>query len=489
MTADERLHSLLVEEEMERARNGLLAFTLYTKPDYEVNWHHRAACRKLNQFARGEIKRLLFKMPPRHGKSELVSRRLPAFLHGRNPNAEIMLATYNGSLASDMSIDVQRIIDSDRYRKLFPRTQITPEGTKTAYARNSNEYEIIPYVTPQGEVIRNQGSYRAQGVGGSFTGRGANFILIDDPVKNREDADSLTYRDAVWNFYTSTLYTRLEKDGQILLTMTRWHEDDLAGRLIELAKSDPGADQWEIVDFPAIKEQEGNPDDPREIGEPLWENKYSRANMASIKSSVGLRDWASLYQQEPSPDEGNVIQRAWIRIYDDLPADLDEKALFVDLSFKEGPATDFTVIEAWGRKGTNIYLIDQIRGRMDFPTQMNAIRNMAARHPDAYEKQIEEAANGAAIISLLRHEIMGLVPVRPHTSKEARLAAVSPLYQAGNVHYPNPKKHPWVDANMSELLSFPSGKHDDTVDVASMALMRLGSALNSVSRLEALSRF
>ena len=482
MNDDIELFKQLREDEIFRARKGLLAFTVHTKPDYEINWHHRELCRVLNRFVKGEFRRLMVMLPPRVGKTELVSRRLPAFIHGINPFAEIMSATYNSELASAMAVDVQRILDSPEYREVFPNTLITPEGKKTNYTRNSHEYELIPY-----GKMKSSGTYRAQGVGGSFTGHGANFILIDDPCKNREEADSPAFREKLWNFYTSTLYTRLEKNGQILLTMTRWHEDDLAGRLIQQMKESKEADQWVIISFPAIKEDDDNPLDKRKIGEPLWESKYSKEVLENIRATVGSRDWASLYQQRPAVETGNIVQRQWLRFYDIPPSTFDEKVIFADLSFKEGPETDFTCIEAWGRKGTSIYLIDQVRGRMDFPAQINALRSICARHPDAFEKQIEEAANGAAIISLLKNEIFGLVPIKPHTSKQARLAVVSPLFEAGNVYYPTPNLAPWVENNIHELLTFPNAKHDDSVDCASMALMRLGKLGNSIERLKALT--
>ena len=227
----------------EQARHGILSFTTYTKSDYQVSWHHRVLAKKLNAWLRGDIKFLMVFMPPRHGKSELVSRRLPAFLHGLYPDAEIMAASYLDSLAGDMTIDVQNIIDSKEYQEVFPDTKIfSPRTPYTTGTRNSSEHHIVG----------RRGKYRGQGVGGSFTGKGANFIIVDDPIKGREIADSVAFRERLWNFYNNDLFSRLEtnletgRQGQILITQTRWHEDDLSGRLIENMNKEPGAVQWDI---------------------------------------------------------------------------------------------------------------------------------------------------------------------------------------------------------------------------------------------------
>lgn len=270
---------------------------------------------------------------------------------------------------------------------------------------------------------------------------------------------------------------------------TRWHEDDLAGWLsTTLVEDDPNKTPWVIINLPAICEDENDPLG-RSIGEPLCPERYDVKALDSVRSDLENLIWSALYQQRPTSLQGNIILKDWLKFYDALPDRLDEEMICADLTFKEGTTTDFTVIECWARKGADIFLKDQIRARMGFPDQIEGIRTMAKRHPNAYIKQIEEAANGAAVISMLKKEVMGLVPVKPMTSKQARLAAVSPLYQAGNVHYPNPKMNSWVNINIAEILNFPNAKHDDTVDVASMAVSYLGKRNSSIVRLEALGRW
>lgn len=448
------------------ARKSILVFTKYTKDDYQVNWHHRLLSGYLTDFAFGRIKRLMIFAPPRHGKSELVSRRLPAFIHGINNNAEIMAASYNAGLASDMTADVQRVMDQPEYKILFPNSIITEPNKSTQWARNSTEHELLPLA----DGTQLKGKYRGQGVGGTFTGRGATHIIIDDPIKGREAADSITFRNKLWSWYNSDLRSRLEKDGSILITLTRWHQDDLAGRLIELSKTDPEADQWTIISLPAILDTVENDYDKRKLGEPLWPEKYDIAALTGIKAQSSS-DWNALYQQRPSAVEGGLVKRGWIKFYKALP-EIHDQIISADLTFKDAKNSDFVCIQVWGRIGANKYLIDQIRDRLDFPATIQAFRQMASRYPKATLKLVEDKANGPALIASLKKELTGIVPENPEGSKSARLSAVSPEFESGNVYYPDPSIAPWVHVNISELCDFPNAAHDDTVDTTTQALKR-----------------
>ena len=489
-----------IKRQLERmaARTDFLAYTQYTKPDYEVNWHHRVLARRLQRWVFDPTYRFLMVfMPPRTGKTEMVSKRLPGFIHGVLPRSKIMAATYNITLATEMAEGTQSIMDSPRYRELFPNTIITPDGSKTILTRNSIEHEVgtmvdgrLSRMTPEGLLL---GDYRAQGVGGSFSGFGADFIMIDDPIKNRQDAESPAFRKELREWYPSTLRNRLEgSTGKILVTLTRWHEDDLAGFILDLMKANAAYDRWDVLSFPAVREDMANPEDPRALGESLWPSKFPIAEYNALKAG-SERDWAALYQQRPAAQEGNIIKAAWLegRYYTERPKadDIDEVAIFCDLTYKPGEHSDYTVVEAWGRKGTAIYLLDQIRERMGFPEQLDAIREMKKRWPRAVETQIEEAANGAAVIQTLQGEFMGIVPVKPRTSKEARVHAVAPLWKAKNIWMPDPKIAPWVAHTVQEYLTFPSAKFDDCVDTMTMALTRLGRLGSNLGRLEVLARF
>lgn len=465
MTEEEELRMIELAklDLIERGRRGLLGFTKYTFPKYEVNWHHTVICKFLNRFMRGEIKRAMIFTAPRHGKSELASRRLPALLMGMKPSIEIMLTTYSEELASDMTIDVQRIMDTPEYSRLFPYSRIMPVGSVGKYARNSTEHELMPVRLSDGSIFRPGGTFRGVGVGGAVTGRGANVILIDDPLKNREEADSPAFRNRLFKFYSSTLYTRLEKDGQILLTQTRWHNDDLAGRLIRLAKSDPEADQWEILNLPAIREDVDCKYDPRLIGEALWPNKYNLAALTKIRKN-SARDWAALYQQRPTADDGNVIKATWFRYYTVMPPRFDQVIDSWDFAVKDKSGSDYTVGQKWGRIGANKYLIHQVRGRFSFPVACQKVAELKKSHAQTNKVLIEAKANGPAVKQTLSSHVSGIVEVEPRGDKLARANAISPEFEGGNVWFPSADIAPWIFETESELTSFPLGVNDDIVD-------------------------
>lgn len=398
--------------------------------------------------------------------SELVSRRLPAFIFGRDPDARIIAASYSADLASRMNRDVQRIIDSPLYAEVFPETALNGTNVRTlatgSYLRNSDIFEIVGH----------SGSYRGTGIGGGITGLGGDWLILDDPVKNREEADSATYRERQWEWYTSTFYTRREKNARILITLTRWHEDDLAGRLLERAASDPNADQWTVLSLPAIADGELHTDDPRQPGQALWPDKYNETELTKIKTAVGSRNWEALYQQRPAPAEGGTFKRGWWQFYREPPSRFDELLQSWDMTFKDTKGADYVVGQVWGRVGADRYLLAQTRDRMNFPTTIQAVRTLSAQWPAAHLKLVEDKANGPAVIDSLRKEIGGLVPVMPQGSKEARAAAVSPQIEAGNVYLPDPSIAPWIGEFIEECAAFPNGAHDDQVDAMTQALAR-----------------
>jgi len=446
----------------ELARRNIAAFALYTDCNYQINWHHKLICRYLTAFAQKKLRRLMVFMPPRHGKSELVSRKLPAFLLGRDPNCSIIATSYSADLAQRMNRDVQRIIDSPEYGAVFPETSLYGKNIRIvangSFLRNSDIFEVVGH----------RGTYRSAGVGGGITGMGADYIIMDDVIKNREEANSLTYREKLWDWYTSTLYTRQEKDASILLTVTRWHEDDLAGRLLKAAASGNG-DKWDVLSLPAIKEYEDCPYDPRVIGAALWENKFNLDKLADIKKTIGTYNWAALYQQRPSALEGNLFKREWWKYYIVMPSGFDEIIISADCAFKGSDDSDYVVIQVWGRKGAMRYLIDQVRDKMTFSATIVTMRNLSYKWPTAYRKLIEDKANGTAVIDTLKSEITGLIPVNPEGGKIVRAQAASPLVEAGNICIPAPAIAPWISDFIEEFASFPNGAHDDQVDSMTQA--------------------
>lgn len=479
LTYDQKLKLKALERRKLKlaARQGsVLAFTKYTFPKYEINWHHKLTADYIDRLITGEIRRLMIFEPPRYGKTELSARRLPALIHGLYPDDEVLAFSYNNDFASGTTIDVQRIMDTQDYRDLFPNSRITPEGTLSKYARNSNEHELLPYRSEKGEDVRPSGSYNSAGIGGSFTGMGGKWIIGDDPIKNREDADSKAFRDKMWDFYTSTIRTRLERDARILITLTRWNKDDLAGRLINLARSSPDADQWTILSLPAIRDMEDNDYDPRSIGDPLWPSKFSAHDLAATKASSGSRDWNSIYQQRPVAEGGNIIKSEWVKYYTVMPQRFDQLIQSWDMATKDKQSSDYAVGQVWGRIGAMFYLIYQVRGRWPFPTACKQLVDLSRTYPSAYQKAVEAKANGPAVVQTLRQTVPGILEVEPQGDKVARLNAVAPLYEAGQVWYPHPDIAPWIVDHVSELTNFPLDINDDQVDAASQGLNILRSA-------------
>jgi predicted phage terminase large subunit-like protein len=441
------------------ARDDLIAFTRATFPRYQPAPHHRAIAERLEAVERGDIDRLIITVPPRHGKSELASVRFPAWYLGRNPDRRIIAASYAASLAYRMSRQARNIIGGPGWP--FPALTLAGDSAQVQ----------------QWDIAGHRGGYFAAGVGGGATGQGAHLFLIDDPVKNLEEADSPLRRDTVWDWYQSVAYTRLEERAAICLIMTRWHHDDLAGRI--LAAQEAGGDQWEVLHLPAVADVS----DPleREPGAALWPEKYDLASLERTKVAVGARVWSALYQGTPSNDESALLKREWWRFYGGptgiaLPPFWDQALQSWDMTFKGGTQNDYVAGQVWARRGADCYLLARDKRRLDFPATLAAIRAMSAQYPDVHTKLVEDTANGPAVIATLEREIGGLVAVRPEGGKVARVNAVAGLVEAGNVWLPHPTIAPWVGDFIEECAAFPTGAHDDDVDAMSQALVRLGAS-------------
>ncbi len=445
------------------ADKKLQAFTKYTYPQYQVNWHHRVKCDALTKLVFGELDRLIILEPPRNGKSELVSRRLPAFALGVDPDDQIIATSYGDELASKNNREIQRIIDSEKYRKLFPSTTLSGSYSESpqsgTWLRNAKEFEIVG----------KRGYYKSSGIGGAITGRGGKLLIIDDPTKNREEADSATHREMLWDWYTSTFYTRKEGRARILITVTRWHEDDLVGRLLKRAEEDPNADQWTVISFPAIRGDEENEFDPRKKGEPLWPEKYSLQELLTMKSNMGSRDWSALMQQTPIVEGGNIVKREWWKYYKTRPAKFDEIIQSWDMSFDKTKNSSYVVGTVWGRVGASKYLLDLVREQMGFTATVQSLKNISNKWPTAVRKLVEKKANGAAVIDSLKSKVPGLIAIEPKSSKESRAHAVSPEIEAGNVYLP--ESAPWLHDYLNEWSQFPNSTDNDQVDSTTQALL------------------
>lgn len=464
---------LLYEHRMgqlaDRAHDSMLGFIKYMNPDFRINWHHRLIARYLDKFVAGEIIRLMIFLQPQIGKTEMVSRNLPPYIYGKDPSHKIIASTYGDSYASSFNLDTQKIIDTDKYRKLFPKVRLVGMGEDDEnYVRNSRMYDIIG----------TGGKYQSVGVGGALTGRTGNTLLIDDPIKNWIEAQSEAYRERLFKWFTTVARTRLKKtkDGKppkILITCTRWHEDGLEARLLAMAKANPKLPQWTVLMFPAIKEgTDCHPEDPRQEGEALWPEMISVDELEEIKQA-DARGWSALYQQRPSPESGEIFKRQWWKFYDKLPENFDKIIQSWDLTFKKTKKSDFVVGQVWGKVGARKYLIDQVRGRMGFNEQIGAFISVTQKYPLASGKLVEEAANGAALIDTLQSKIHGIIPIRPTDSKENRAKAISPQVQAGDIWLPSPSIAPWINDYIEEHASFPNGVNDDQVDATSQGITHL----------------
>lgn len=303
----------------EKARRKFRDFVAYTKPDYQFNWHHEAICAKLDAFARGNIKKLMLFVPPQHGKSELCTRRFPSFKLGIAPATKIAICSYSDTLATAFNRDIQRIIDDLPYHEVFPGTYLNSSNvvssSKNDFLRNANIFETVGH----------RGFVKTVGVGGSLTGTPVDLGIIDDPFKDREEAMSNTIREKVYNWYTDVFCTRLHNDSQQLVIMTRWHQDDLAGRILQ-KDSD-----WEVVTFQAIKERE-NKDDPRPIGSALWPEKHSLERLIKIRDDSPLT-FNSLYQQEPRVSKEALVFPEWDEI-EEMPG--HQQYYGIDFGFPTG---------------------------------------------------------------------------------------------------------------------------------------------------------
>jgi len=419
-----------------RATESLIPFTEFTLPQYKPAAHHVLIAEKLEALERGEIDRLMINMPPRHGKSELASRRFPAWFLGRNPGKSVIAASYNSDLATDFGRQVRNIVAAPEYGRLF-------DVALSDDSRAANRWNTA-----------DGGTYVAAGVGTAITGRGADILLIDDPLKDREEADSEVQRQKIWDWYTSTAYTRLAPGGRVIVIQTRWHEDDLTGKLLE--EQGRGGDKWDILELPAIGRD----------GHALWPDFYPLSTLERIRSVLPTRDWAALYQQRPAPDEGAYYKRDWFRYYDDKPRHLRIYGAS-DYAVTEGDG-DFTVhLVAGVDPDDNIYVLDVWRGQTASDTWISSWLDLARQYKPLMwleeQGQIIKSI-GPFLDKRMREERVYCrrEQVSSAADKPTRSRSIQARTAMGKVYLP--RKAPWLEAFTSELLVFPAGKHDDQVD-------------------------
>ena len=387
-------------------------------------------------------------MPPRHGKSELASRRFPSWYLGRNPNKQIISASYSSELSSDFGREVRNIVASERYQNVFPGVSLRADS-KAAYRWHTNA----------------DGIYVSAGVCTGVTGRGADIVLIDDPFKDRQEADSETRREHVWRWYQSTLYTRLMPGAAIILIQTRWHDDDLAGRLLECMEKGEG-DQWTVLELPAINE----------ANEALWPEWYPIPALLRIKTAVGPREWSALYQQRPQPDEGAFFQRDWVGWYDEAPKHLN---IYItgDFAITERDGADYTELGVWGTDShDNLYALDWWYGQATADKWIDALADLILKHqPHCFFGEagmIRRAIEPFLTKRLRERQAYCRVEWVPSiTDKPSRARGFQARLSMGKVLLP--RRFDWAQRLLGQLLAFPAGKHDDAVDVCGLMGMVL----------------
>ncbi len=444
-----------------RARTNFRDFVSYTFQRYKENWHHVKVSQALQEVADGLLDRLMVNLPPRHSKTELASRRFPAFFLGKNPTGKVIGCSYSADLAKSVSRDVQRIMTSARYASLFPETAIhgapnAPLGAGV-WKRSSQEFETIGHA----------GTYRAAGIGGPITGQGMTLGIVDDPFKNAEEADSRLNRERVWDWYQTTFLTRDEGNAKIVCVFTRWHEDDLAGRILENAKKT--GERWKVINFPALKEQDGDPEDPRKVGAALWPEKFSEEHLIRTRSTISARWWSSLYQQRPAPIQGAILKREYWKYYE--PGE-EPPFLYKFHSWdtahgsKEGDAR--SVCTVWGATQEDLFLLDVWKGRVEFPELKAQAVALASRDLPGFVL-VEDKASGKDLIPELRRGTrLPIVPVQVTKDKETRAHAASPVIESGRVFLPS--RAPWLADFLDETASFPRGRLKDQVDSLTQAV-------------------
>jgi predicted phage terminase large subunit-like protein len=436
--------------EASAARDSLRWFTARMFAGYQTAPHILTLIRSLETAVDTPGSRTIITMPPRHSKSLHVSENLPAWYLGRYPDRRVIAASHTASLAYTFSRRVRNKIASQRYP--FPHVRIA--GDKAA--------------VQAWDIDGHLGGYYAVGVGGSPVGAGANLIVIDDPIRSQADADSETVRDALWEWYQGTIRTRLEPDGAMIVTATRWHDDDLTGRLLAAAKT--GGEQWTEIHMPAIDE----------YANALWPDRWPRSELDAIKAAVGSRVWTAQYQGNPVAAEGGTFKHHWWQTYRTLPEDISHVDVTIDSAFKTGVANDWSVCAVWaGDPRGNAYLVRIFRKRVEFPELIQLGREAwqweCQRFPDkAIPLVPEDKASGQSAIQVWKRESHIPViayPVKATESKISRAEAITPYVEGGRVFIP--ESAPWLPEWLDEHDRFPTGTHDDQVDTTIMGVTRV----------------
>jgi predicted phage terminase large subunit-like protein len=453
--AAELLEELAARKDADKAKTDFMAFVHKVWPSFIDGAHHAKMARAFERVARGECKRLIINMPPRHTKSEFASYLLPAWFLGNFPHKKVIQTSHTAELAVGFGRKVRNLVDSDVYKSVFSETSLQSDS-KAAGRWNTSK----------------GGDYFAIGVGGAVTGKGADILIIDDPHSEQEAALAEVnpeIYDKTYEWYTSGPRQRLQPGGSIIVVMTRWSKRDLTGQVLKSAAQRDG-DEWEVIEFPAILPS----------GNPLWPEFWAIKELEALRNELPNQKWMAQYMQNPTSETAAIIKREWWQVWeDDGPPHCEFVLQSWDTAFEKHNRADYSACTTWGVfyqeddsgvMQANIILLNAVRKRMEFPElKKKAIEEFQQWDPDSII--IEKKASGAPLIYEMRS--MG-IPVAEFTpskgnDKISRLNAVSDIFASGRVWIPNTH---WAEEVVDEVASFPGGEHDDYVDSVSLAMMR-----------------
>ena len=444
---EEALKNYTLSKKILKVESDFMAFVKHVWPEFIEGKHHKIVAEKFNQIAEGKLKRLIINMPPRHTKSEFASFLLPAWMVGRNPKLKIIQSTNTTELSMRFGRKAKQLIDSPEYQQVF-KTRLSEDS------QAAGKWE-----TQQG------GEYYAAGVGSAITGRGADLLIIDDP-HSEQDAMNRDAMDRTYEWYTSGPRQRLQPGGAIVLVMTRWNTKDLTGRLLG-AQREAKADQWDIVEFPAILPS----------GKSLWPEYWKKEELEAVKASAGITKWNAQYMQNPTSEEGAIIKREWWNRWekDWIPA-LKHVIQSYDTAFSKKESADFSAITTWGvfyendDSPASLILLDAKKGRWDFP-ELKQIAFEQWKYWDPDTIVIESKASGQPLTDEMRKMGIPVVNFSPSkgNDKHTRVNSVAPLFESGMIWAP---LQDWADEVIEECAAFPFGDNDDLVDTTTQAIMR-----------------
>ena len=446
-------------EHIKLCQDNFLYFVKQVWPDFICRidkdpnkWgHHQHIATEFTRIAKNKKGRLIVNMPPRHTKSEFASVYYPAWMIGKFPKMKLMQVSHNAELSARFGAKVRNLIDSPEYKEIFGDVRLR-EDSKAKGRWETN----------------HGGEYFAAGVGGSITGRGADLLIIDDP-HTEQDSLSDSAMERTYDWYTSGPRQRLQPGGSIVLVMTRWAQDDLTGKLIK-AQTEPKADKWEHISFPAIIEDEAN-------SRPVWPEYWSLDELEKVKASLSIRNWSAQYMQNPTSEEGAILKRDWWMPWESKMPALKHVIQSYDTAFSKKETADYSAITTWGvftpadGAADALMLIDAIRGKFDFP-ELKAVALEQYKYWEPETIIIEAKASGQPLIQELRRMGIPVVDFVPTKGKDkfARVNACAPVFESQQVYFPKDEK--FAEEVIEECAAFPHGEHDDYVDSTTQAVLR-----------------